>query len=124
VLGAYLAWSLICAEVLFSVAKTEDMPKLFAKENGNKVPSAALWLTNVVIQIFLISTYFSQDAFTLMLKLTSAMTLIPYLLVAAYGFLIARRGETYELSPEKRPRDLIIGGIAVLYTAFLIYAPP
>jgi hypothetical protein len=25
VLGAYLAWSLICAEVLFSAARTEDM---------------------------------------------------------------------------------------------------
>ena len=30
VLGAYLAWSLICAEVLFAAAKSEDMPKLFA----------------------------------------------------------------------------------------------
>jgi arginine:ornithine antiporter/lysine permease len=122
VLGAYLAWSLICAEVLFSAAKTEDMPKLFSKENRNQVPSAALWLTNIVIQLFLISTFFSQDAFTLMLKLTSAMTLIPYLLVAGYGLLIARRGETYESSPEQRTRDLIIAGIAVLYTAFLIYA--
>ena len=30
VLGAYLAWSLICAEVLFTAAKTKDMPKVFA----------------------------------------------------------------------------------------------
>ena len=30
VLGAYLAWSLICAEVLFAAAKTKDMPKVFA----------------------------------------------------------------------------------------------
>ena len=27
VLGAYLAWSLICAEVMFSAAKSKDMPK-------------------------------------------------------------------------------------------------
>src|SRR5271165_6817071 len=86
VLGAYLAWSLICAEVLFAAAKTEDMPKIFATENANKVPAAALWLTNIVVQLFVISTYFSQDAFHLMLSLTSAMTLIPYLFVAAYGF--------------------------------------
>ena len=38
VLGAYLAWSLICAEVLFTAAKTKDMPKAFATENKNKVP--------------------------------------------------------------------------------------
>ncbi len=31
VLGAYLAWSLICAEVLFTAAKTKDMPRVFAR---------------------------------------------------------------------------------------------
>ena len=31
VLGAYLTWSLICAEVLFAAAKTGDMPALFAR---------------------------------------------------------------------------------------------
>ena len=87
VLGAYLAWSLICAEVLFTAAKTKDMPAIFAKENANKVPANALWLTNIVVQLFVISTFFSRDAFALMLNLTSAMSLIPYLFVAAYGFM-------------------------------------
>jgi arginine:ornithine antiporter/lysine permease len=122
VLGAYLAWSLICAEVLFAAGKSEDMPQVFATENQNKVPAAALWLTNIVVQLFVISTYWSQDAFTLMLSMTSVMTLIPFFLVALYGFLIAKRGETYNTRPKERTRDLIIAGIAVVYTAFLIYA--
>ena len=37
VLGAYLAWQMIAAEVLFSAAKTDDMPSIFATENQNKV---------------------------------------------------------------------------------------
>jgi arginine:ornithine antiporter/lysine permease len=122
VLGAYLAWSLICAEVLFTAAKTKDMPQVFARENANKVPAPALWLTNIIVQLLVISTYWSQDAFSLMLKLTSAMALIPYLFVAGYGLLIAKRSETYEIRPTERNRDLIIAGIAVLYTAFMIYA--
>lgn len=122
VLGAYLAWSLICAEVLFTAAKTDDMPKIFATENENKVPAAALWLTNIVIQLFVISTYWSQDAFVLMLSLTSVMGLIPYLFVAAYGYLIAKRGETYEKEPKDQKRDLIIAAIASVYTIFMIYA--
>jgi len=122
VLGAYLAWSLICAEVLFAAAKARDMPKLFSTENQNKVPAAALWLTNIVVQFFVITTYWSQDAFSLMLNLTSVMALIPFFLVALYGFLVAKRGETYKTRPEERTRDLIIAGIAVIYTAFLIYA--
>jgi arginine:ornithine antiporter/lysine permease len=122
VLGAYLAWSLICAEVLFTAANTRDMPQVFARENANKVPAPALWLTNIVIQLFVISTYWSHDAFSLMLKLTGSMALIPYFLVAAYGVLIAKRGETYEVRPGERNRDLIIAGIAALYTAFMLYA--
>ena len=122
VLGAYLAWSLICAEVLFAAAKTKDMPKIFATENKNKVPAAALWLTNIVVQLFVITTYWSRDAFTLMLNLTSAMSLIPYLLVAAYGLQLAQRGETYDVRPEERKSDLIIASIAMIYTVFLIFA--
>jgi len=122
VLGAYLAWSLICAEVLFAAAKTKDMPKIFATENANKVPAAALWLTNIIIQLFVISTYFSRDAFALMLSLTSAMTLIPYLFVAAYGFKVSKGGEAYKTEPEGRQRDLIMAAIAVFYTIFMIYA--
>lgn len=57
-----------------------------------------------------------------MLNLTSVMALIPFFLVAAYGLLIAKRGETYQMRPAERTRDLAIAGIAVIYTAFLIYA--
>jgi arginine:ornithine antiporter/lysine permease len=122
VLGAYLAWSLICAEVLSAAGRTKDMPKVFATENDNKVPAAALWLTNIVVQLFVISTYWSNDAFSLMLNLTSVMALIPFFLVAAYALLLVRRGETYEIRPQERTRDMIFAAIAVIYTLFLIYA--
>ncbi|MCA1410949.1 amino acid permease [Bradyrhizobium sp. NBAIM20] len=122
VLGAYLAWSLICAEVLSAAGRTRDMPRVFGTENANKVPAAALWLTNIVVQLFVISTYWSRDAFSLMLNLTSVMNLIPFFLVAAYGLLLVKRGETYEKSAGEHRRDLIFTGIAVIYTLFLIYA--
>jgi arginine:ornithine antiporter/lysine permease len=122
VLGAYLAWSLICAEVLFAAGKAGDMPKVFATENRNKVPAAALWLTNIVVQLFVISTYWSQDAFTLMLSMTSVMTLIPFFLVALFGFLLVRRGGTPAPGTPEGRTDVVFAGLAVLYTAFLIYA--
>ena len=122
VLGAYLAWALICAEVMFAAGKSKDMPKAFARTNANGVPVTAMWWTSIIIQIIVITTYWSRDAFTLMLNLTSATTLIPYFLVAAYGFMLARRGETYQLRPEERQRDLVLGGIAVAYTLFMLWA--
>ena len=122
VLGAYLAWALICAEVMFAAGKSKDMPAVFAKVNKNNVPVVALWVTSIIIQLIVITTYWSRDAFSLMLNLTSATTLIPYLFVAAYGLMIAKRGETYDQRPEERQRDLILSSLAVAYTLFMIYA--
>lgn len=79
-------------------------------------------MTNAVVQLFVISTYWSSDAFALMLSLTSAMSLIPYMLVAAYGLKLARGRLTYETRPQERNRDLIFAGIATLYTIFMILA--
>jgi arginine:ornithine antiporter/lysine permease len=121
VLGAFLAWSLICAEVLFAAAKSKDMPRLFAVENRNRVPVNALWLSNIVVSIFIISTYWSADAFNFMLDMTSVTSLMPYLLVAGYGVLIARRQEGYD-NPQDARRDEIIGWIAVVYTLVMFVA--
>lgn len=123
VLGAYLAWSLICAEVLSAAARTKDMPAVFARENKAKVPSAALWASNIMVQLIVITTYWSNDAFALMLNLTSAMALIPFLLVAGYAMKLTTRGDTYETDPASaRNRDIVIAAIALVYTGFLLYA--
>ena len=122
VLGAYLSWSLLAAEVLFSAAKSNSMPRVFASENSNAVPSAAVWLTNSTIQVFLILTLFSEYAFQLALELTSSLTLIPYLLVGAYGLKLAATGETYETNKQGHARDLGFAIVATLYAVLMLYA--
>jgi arginine:ornithine antiporter/lysine permease len=122
VLGAYLSWTLLAAEVLFSAAENETMPSLLARQNRNEVPAAALWLTNIVVQVFLILTLFARYAFTLALELTSSMTLIPFFLVAAYAVKLTWTGATYERDPGQRRRDLTIAGLALIYTAWLLIA--
>jgi arginine:ornithine antiporter/lysine permease len=121
VLGNYLSWSLLAAEILHSAAENRTMPSFLAYENARKVPAGALWLTNIVIQTFLLVTYFAEYAFTLALKMTSSMTLIPYLLVAAYGLKLAWTGETYA-DPRGRAIDWIRSAIATIYAAGMIYA--
>jgi arginine:ornithine antiporter/lysine permease len=122
VLGNYLSWSLLAAEVLHAAALNRTMPSFLARENKNKVPHAALWLTNIVIQAFLLVTYFAEYAFTLALKMTSSMTLIPYFLVAAYGFKLAWTGETYAATKRGRGTDCVRGAIAALYAAGMLVA--
>ncbi len=81
-----------------------------------------MWLTNSVIQLFLLVTWFAEYAFTLALKMTSSMTLIPYLLVAAYGLKLALTGETYLADPRERLRDACRGAVATVYSLGMIYA--
>ncbi len=122
VLGAYLAWTLMASEVLFVAAKDDDMPRFLRRINAADVPTAALLMTTILSQVMLVITAFSEDAFNFALDLTSALTLIPFLLVAAYAVKLVATRDSYAQRPGGRTRDGVIGVLAVLYTAFLLYA--
>ena len=122
VLGAYLAWTLMAAEVLFVAAKDDDMPRFLRRSTAADVPMPALVMTTVLVQIVLIVTYFSEDAFNFALDLTSALTLIPFLLAAGYAFKLAVRREGYASGDPGLRRELTIALLATVYTAFLLFA--
>ncbi|MFE9882768.1 basic amino acid/polyamine antiporter [Streptomyces sp. NPDC005784] len=113
VLGAYLAWTLMAAEVLFVAAKDEDMPRFLSRSTAADVPVPALLLSTLLTQVVLVATLFSDDAFDFALDLTSALTLIPFLLAAAFAVKITRG---------RFGGDLVIASLATVYTAFLLYA--
>ena len=121
-LGALLSWVLLCAEIMFAAAKDHTMPEFLRRENANQVPANALWLTNAMVQIFLVITLFSNSTYLSLIYLATSMILVPYLWSAAYAFLLAWRSETYEQALAERKKDLIIGGIALLYAVWLLYA--
>jgi arginine:ornithine antiporter / lysine permease len=122
VLGAYLAWTLMAAEVLFVAAKDDDMPRFLARTRGADVPFPALLLSTILVQVMLVVTLFSEDAFNFALDLTSALTLIPFLLAAAYALKLALTRETYTERREGWGRELVVGALATVYTAFLLFA--
>jgi arginine:ornithine antiporter/lysine permease len=54
--------------------------------------------------------------------MTSAMTLVPYLLVGAYGLKLAWTGETYYKTPRGRTSNFVGSAIATVYAAGMIFA--
>ena len=122
VLGAYLAWTLMAAEVLSIAAKDKDMPAFLARENANQVPSAALLMTTLLIQLVLVATLFSDDAFTFALSLCSHLSLLPYFLSAAFALKLVRSRETYDKDPGDLRKDGLIALLALAYTIFLLIA--
>jgi len=121
-LGALLSWVLLCAEIMFAAAKDHTMPEFLRKENANHVPVNALWLTNAMVQVFLVITLFSASTYLSLIYLATSMILVPYLWSAAYALLLAVRGETYENALAERKKDLFIGAVALIYAVWLLYA--
>ncbi|WP_431700728.1 arginine-ornithine antiporter [Pseudomonas sp. BR20] len=121
-LGALLSWVLLCAEIMFAAAKDHTMPEFLRKENANHVPANALWLTNAMVQIFLVITLFSASTYLSLIYLATSMILVPYLWSAAYALLLAVRGETYENALKERRKDLFIGAVSLIYAVWLLYA--
>ncbi|HRD61611.1 MAG TPA: basic amino acid/polyamine antiporter, partial [Nocardioides sp.] len=123
VLGAYLAWTLLNAEVLYTPARTEVMPRILAKENANRTPIVALIVTNVSVQLFLLLVLVVDNALTFMLSLDTALTLVPYLLAAAYALKLTLTGETYDgAEAAGRRKQRVVAAIAVVYSLYLLYA--
>jgi arginine:ornithine antiporter/lysine permease len=122
ILGNYLSWSLLAAEVLHSAGQTGTVPAFLGEENSNGVPASALWLSNCVIQGFVLITWFAESAFHVAAKMTSSMTLVPYLLVAAYGVKLAWTGEAYAAEPKGRTGDGLRAALATIYAAGMLYA--
>ncbi|WP_026931441.1 basic amino acid/polyamine antiporter [Glycomyces tenuis] len=120
VLGAYLAWTLMAAEVLFVAAKDDDMPRFLGRSNAADVPVPALVMSTALSQIVLVVTFFSEDAFNFALNMTSALTLIPFLLAAAFAVKVATGRDA--AAPRGTSGEIAISVLAVVYTAFLLYA--
>ena len=95
VLGAYLAWTLMAAEVLYIPANTDDMPRFLARTNRKDAPVAALVMAARSDLAVARPLLFAADALDFMLDLTAALSLIPYLLAAAYALKLTVTRETY-----------------------------
>ncbi|UXR35700.1 arginine-ornithine antiporter [Staphylococcus simulans] len=116
VLGAWLGWTLLAGELPFIVAKDKMFPKWFAKQNKNGAPVNSLLITNILVQLFLISMLFTDSAYQFAFSLASSAILIPYAFSAFYQF-------KYTLQYDRKSNlQMAIGIIASIYAVWLIYA--
>ena len=113
--GAFLSRSLLAAEVLWSAAKAEAVPGLFRAQNGRGAPTAALWLSSALVQAFLLLTLFAGEAYSIAVKLTGAMILVPYLLVALFALKLAHR-------EDGSVAERWYAGLAAVYGVVLLWA--
>ncbi|SMF10363.1 arginine:ornithine antiporter/lysine permease [Cellulosimicrobium cellulans J34] len=123
VLGAYLAWQLLAADVVFAAASDKDLPSALGRTNDRGVPENAVLWTSIMVTVILFAVQFVDDALDFTLDLTAALALAPFALASAYALKIALRRDGYDdVAPRVRHRELVVAVISTVYTLFLLWA--
>lgn len=107
--GTWLGWTILCVQMPFDCALDKGMPKALAKQNKHGAPINALWLNNGFIQAVLIVSYFYQQGYLALLKLSTSCILVPYFLCALFAWKSGMKGRVFAI-------------IATIYGLWLVYA--
>ena len=93
--GALLGWTILAADCPYSAAQQGVFLKAFARSNQSGSPSFALYLTNGLVQLFLIVIFFSASTYQVFYTFSTTMIMIPYFLSALYYLKVTLRGEGF-----------------------------
>ena len=116
--GAFLAWTMLAAEIIFNTSRGEHGtgPQMFRNVNSRGVPSTALCWSNVIVTLMLISAWVFKAGYNEIILLATAMTLIPYTLASLFAVREARREGKWDA------RFLLITLVSSAYGIWLLYA--
>lgn len=121
--GATLGYTIIAAECPYLAAKNGVFSKIFAKENKNGAPVNSLYLTNGIVQLFLIITYLNESTYQIFYTISASMIMVPYLLSAMYYLLIAVKRDGFVSESTKSVNIArFLGVLGTIYGCWLIYA--
>lgn len=82
--GALLGWTILAADCPYSAAKQGVFMKAFTRSNKNGSPTFSLYLTNGLVQLFLIVSLFSDSTYQVFYYMSATMIMLPYFFSALY----------------------------------------
>lgn len=109
-LGGWLAWNLICAEVPYTCATIGLFPRCFLQLNRHGMPAFGLFISSLIMQAFLMLVTMAENVYLTALSVTSMMMLPSYLLSGAY------------LAKISRGKNRILGIACTLFCIWFIFA--
>ena len=88
--GALNGWILIQGQLPYAIAKDKLFPAIFGKENKKGVPYVGMFLSSILISVFMIMNYNKGlvDQFKFLVLLSTLSVLIPYLFSTASYFIL------------------------------------
>ncbi len=88
--GGLVAWTLITAEVPYTAASVGIFPRKFLRLNARRMPAFGLFVSSVVMQVFLFLVVAADDAYMAALNITGMMVLPAYLASGLFLMKIAK----------------------------------
>jgi len=120
--GAWLGWTLLSAELPYVASEDHVLPKILSKENKNKSPSGSLWLTNILVQIFLLIVFFSHGTYLALLKLATSCILLPYLFSGMFAIKLLFTDAAYKNKHKLKIKNGSLALLGTVYAIFMIYS--
>lgn len=114
VLGAWISWTILAAEISYDAANDRMFPAFLGKENQHNAPVNALILNGVIMQVVFIFSRLAMDAFQAVTDTATTMVLIPYVLSAAFLWRLSNNKQNHS------HRLLALG--AILYGLYMLYS--
>lgn len=122
--GALLGWTIIAADCPYSAAKQGVFMKAFARSNDKGSPTFALFLTNGIIQLFLIVLFFNASSYQIFYNMSASMIMVPYLLSALYyaKVTVKKEGVLSDYNSGLLTKERILAIIGSVYGVWMLYS--
>lgn len=122
--GALLGWTIIAADCPYAAAKQGVFMTAFAKENKNESPVNSLFITNGIVQLFLIIIYFNDSTYQAFYGLSTLMIMVPYLFSGLYYAKVAfkKEGKLQTASAGAVAKARFFGVLGSIYGFWMLYS--
>lgn len=123
VLTCWISWTLLCAQVPFTAAQVKILPKQFMRVTSKGSPLFGLFVSSILMQIFMILTTISKSIYMAALDMTSITILPPYLFCGLFLWKATHNNNSLpNISTQQKYYYRIVGIISSLFCLWLIYA--
>ncbi len=110
-LGGWVAWTLVVAQVPYEAALVGILPRSFRRLNRHKMPAFGLFASSVVMELFLLMVVMADDVYLAALHITGLMIIPCYFFT---GLFLLKKADTRVM------RALAV--VSILFCIWMAYA--
>ena len=122
-LGGWVSWTLVCAQVPYKAAAVGIFPRRFMTVNRHSMPTFGLAMSSVIMQFFLLLVVVANNVYLAALSITGMMILPAYLFSGLYLWKTASDSDHHRLiSGTGTCRNRLTAAGCVLFCMWMIYA--